>query len=189
MSDEGNSNPKWPIIKKTDHIKVCKAIQVLRQNDDLEGDNVGPILFYLESAGKRGLIDRRMVKQLQIMLIKFIFERMRNVPIIDLAVSFQYLPLLGSDKKILRFLTKVEEMIELTNPKLLKHVEVNAFISIMLIFRESKIGSQEFKDKCALVLQNCLERNRWTQLTGEDIAALLSCLTKNDIKKCEPLIQ
>ena len=48
---------------------------------------------------------------------------MRHVPMVDLAASLTFLSQLGDDRKILRYLAKVEELIEFTNLKLLKQVE------------------------------------------------------------------
>ena len=42
---------------------------------------------------------------------------------VDLAASISFLSQLGDPRKALRYLTKVEELIEFTNPKLLKQVE------------------------------------------------------------------
>ena len=45
---------------------------------------------------------------------------MRSIPLIDVAVSLAIVPELSNDKKISKFISKVEEIITVTNPKLLK---------------------------------------------------------------------
>ena len=77
---------------------------------------------------------------------------MRHVPMIDIGLSCQYLHLLQSPKKIFRYVQKIEELIEFTNPKLLKQVNTEAFLMIMQVFRAYNMGSREFVDKCASIL-------------------------------------
>ena len=77
---------------------------------------------------------------------------MRHVPLIDISLSCQYLHLLQSPKKIMRYVSKIEELIEFTNPKLLKQVNSEALLMIMQVFRAYNMGSREFNDKCASIL-------------------------------------
>ena len=78
---------------------------------------------------------------------------MRYVPLVDLAFSLEFLNLLGSDKKAMRFLKKLEEHIELTNPKLIKGLNQISLMNIMIFFRANNLGSYEFFNKCAQLLE------------------------------------
>ena len=98
------------------------------------------------------MADEREVQVMQTRVMRFIFDRMRHVPMIDIGLSCQYLNLLQSPKKILRYISKIEELIEFTNPKLLKQVNTEAFLMIMQVFRAYNLGSREFIDKCASIL-------------------------------------
>ena len=85
--------------------------------------------------------------------LRLVFSKMRHVPLVDIAFSLQFIDLLDSDKKAARFLKKLEEHIELTNPKLIKGLNQTSLMDIMITFRANKLGSYEFFNKCAQLLE------------------------------------
>ena len=89
---------------------------------------------------------------------------MRHVPLHDLSFAMQFLQLLGSDKKAIRFMKKLEEYIELTNEKLIKGLNQESLINIMINFRTQSMGSYEFFNKCATLLEGEISMGRWRGL-------------------------
>ena len=80
-------------------------------------------MYFMNKLLMEPLVDPSKVDPAVQLTIRFVYEHMRHVPMVDLAASLTFLSQLGDDRKILRYLAKVEELIELTNPKLLKQVE------------------------------------------------------------------
>ena len=108
--------------------------------------------------------------------LRLVFSKMRYVPLVDLAFSLEFLNLLGSDKKAMRFLKKLEEHIELTNPKLIKGLNQISLMNIMILFRANNLGSYEFFNKCAQLLEGEIQKDTWQKLDSNQIADLLSAL-------------
>ena len=65
-----------------------------------------------------------------------IFMDMQNVPIVDLAYSLEFVHILGDERKIQRYLSRMMDTIEVTNPSLLKQVyNQEALIDILRFYR------------------------------------------------------
>lgn len=65
-----------------------------------------------------------------------IFLDMQNVPIVDLAYSLEFVHILSDERKIQRYLSRMMDTIEVTNPSLLKQVyNQEALIDILRFYR------------------------------------------------------
>ena len=54
---------------------------------------------------------------------------------------------------------------------------------IMQVFSTYHLGSKEFKEKCAALLQREVQAKRWQPLSSEDMADALSFYKKTDMSK------
>lgn len=63
----------------------------------------------------------------------FMFKNMREVPLNDLAVCLQFLDFLDVSRSQ-KFISKLQDLISVTNPKLLVYPTSMALIQIMSVF-------------------------------------------------------
>ena len=66
LSQGQSMAPKAPIISIDGHAKLCKVITQLIREDELEGEHVGPILFYLDHAMNKSMADDKEVHMIQV---------------------------------------------------------------------------------------------------------------------------
>ena len=50
------------------------------------------------------------------------YLNMQKVPVVDMAYSLEFVQILDDERKIFRYLQRINDTIELTNPSLLKQV-------------------------------------------------------------------
>lgn len=90
--------------------------------------------------------------------LRMIYVNMQLVPIVDIAYSLQFLPILGDENKITRYLSRLQDTIEMTNPVLLKQVyNQEAILTILEVFKGLQFGSILFKEKAAKILLTMVE--------------------------------
>jgi hypothetical protein len=111
-------------------------------------------------------------------IMQVIYENVHRVPFIDVAFALSFIDNWVTDnilpegkiteeqirtnlKKVKKLLLKIQEMIVVTNPRLFTGGAPNqlALMAVMVSFHAHQVGSQEFWDKCFLLLDNVLKRN------------------------------
>jgi hypothetical protein len=70
----------------------------------------------------------------------YMFKNMREVPLNDLAICLQFVDFLDESRSQ-KFIAKLQDLIAVTNPKLLVFPTSMALLSIMSVFHQLGAGS------------------------------------------------
>ena len=69
---------------------------------------------------QQGLEEEADPKSIMSNCLRIAFIDMQNVPIVDLALSLEFLSSLDDERKITRYVSRLQETLEVTNPVILK---------------------------------------------------------------------
>lgn len=117
--------------------------------------------------------------------LRLIYGQMQQVPMVDLAFSLKFVRILDSEKKARRYLSRLQETIEVSNPVLLKQpYNQDALLEILVSFKKLGYGNIMFREKIASLLQTMIEKETWIPLhDSSQVANLISCLRDIHVAK------
>lgn len=144
----------------------------------VQGDQIGLINFYLQAFGEHLPID--VLEEMHVEVLKAVFENMHQVPLVDICSCLQSLSLIGDEHKAMRFVTKLQNLIEFTLPRLVKSATPEAIHKLLVFFKQIDFESPEFKNACAKLIAYRLEKGDVLDLGSQEICDLMSCLSDID---------
>ena len=123
--------------------------------------------------------------------MRLIFPSMQHVPIVDIAFSLDFVPLLEDERKMRRYISRLQETIEVSNHQILKQVyDQEALLTILCFFKRHGMGNLMFKEKIASYLQTMVNNKSWLELgSSQNVADMLSCLREIDPIKYGTLLK
>lgn len=118
-------------------------------------------------------------------VFRHMYSRMHYVPIVEIAYALKFVQVMRDKRKIMRFINRVQETIEVTNPQLLPQVfNQGALLEILKFFKKHQLGSLSLREKVALILQKMIEEKLWVKLSGSaELTDLISCLRDIDVAR------
>jgi hypothetical protein len=152
---------------------------------------------------KIALVIRESLVLLLRTMMQVVYENVNRIPFIDIAFAISFIDnwvtdtistegfiteeLIGKNlKKVNKLLLKIQELVVLTNPRLYTGGPPTqlAIIAVMTSFHDHQVGSQEFWDKCFVLLSNILKQDEkvWRPLEASHLIKLLSILVNHDKK-------
>ena len=93
--------------------------------------------------------------------VRVAYNNIRNLPLVDVAMSLRYLVLLNDEKKVQKFLVKLQNHIETTNPQLIKKPNQFAILEIMRFYRSLMMLSSQMTETFLSLLKTELKNKRW----------------------------
>ena len=116
---------------------------------------------------------------------------MQYTPVLDLAYTLHHVPLLEDERRMRKYLARMQDTFEMINPTLLRDAyNQAALLQILTYFKRWGVGSALFREKIADILQTMVEKKLWNEMTASgEIADMISCLRDIDVRKYEPLIE
>lgn len=104
---------------------------------------------------------------------------------VDLAYSLKFVRILDNEKKARRYISRLQETIEVSNPALLKQpYNQDALLEILVSFKKLGFGNLAFREKVASLLEAIIEKKMWIPFNdSSQVADLISCLRDIDVTK------
>lgn len=120
-----------------EHNSIIDNINFHLTEDSFPILQIGTILYYailLKQDETTAEINEETKKQLSKNIVSFMYRHMNNIPLNDIALSFQFLEALDQ-RRVLKYFSKIEEVITHTSPKMLILPTPMALIQIMSQFK------------------------------------------------------
>jgi hypothetical protein len=105
-------------MKRNDHELLLSNLQHHLNEDQIPVKKIGLAIFYYFHLLDNPKLQKLVTKETQQTLMSYMFKNMREVPMNDLAVCLQFLDLLDISRSQM-FIAKLQDLISVTNPKLL----------------------------------------------------------------------
>ena len=160
------------------------ASQLLK-DEQIEGKLIGQILYFGQICESQGIHDEKEFDMRPMFRdsIKVVFNHMRNLPLIDISAALRYIGLLENEKKMHKFITKLQNHLEMTSIHLFQNANQHSVIEILRFFRQINVQSHQLTEKCAELLKIQIDENGWEPLDSLQIGNLLSSMKSIDVQK------